>query len=100
MAEVFISYAREDSEAVERLVGALAEAGVDCWWDRQMSAGTRFADAIEANLRAAKAVVVIWTRHSVASNWVADEAWAGTPSAWCRSPSMARRRRLASVNTT
>ena len=77
MAEVFISYAREDCDPVERLVGALAAAGVDCWWDRQLCAGIRFAEDIEANLRAAKAVVVIWTRHSVASNWVVDEACVG-----------------------
>ena len=36
MADIFISYAREDREAVEKLAGLIEAAGLSCWWDRQL----------------------------------------------------------------
>lgn len=75
--DIFISYAREDSAAVERLAGTLAAAGYSLWWDRHLVSGTRFLTEIETQLKAAKAVLVVWSRASVASHWVADEATVG-----------------------
>jgi hypothetical protein len=40
MADIFISYAGEDCETIEKPVGRLA-AGLSCWWDRQLEAGSR-----------------------------------------------------------
>ena len=74
MADVFISYAREDGETADRLAAEIEVAGLVCWWDKRLDGGTRFPEKIEAELMAARAVVVIWTRHSIASHWVADEA--------------------------
>lgn len=74
MADIFISYAREDREAVEKLAAELGAAGLSCWWDRQLAAGAKYRERTEAELNAAKAVLVVWTKHSIGSHWVADEA--------------------------
>jgi TolB-like protein len=74
MADIFISYAREDREAIEKLARLLEAAGLTCWWDRQLAAGARYLEKTEAELKAAKAVLVVWTRDSIGSHWVADEA--------------------------
>jgi TolB-like protein len=74
MADVFISYAREDREAIEKLASHLESAGVSCWWDRQLTAGAKYREQTEAELDAAATVLVVWTKHSISSHWVADEA--------------------------
>jgi TolB-like protein len=74
MADIFISYAREDREAVGRLAAQLEAAGLTCWWDKQLAVGDRYLERTEAELNAARAVVVVWTKHSANSHWVADEA--------------------------
>ena len=77
MADVFISYAREDRERAQRLARALEAAGRSVWWDREILPGKDFTAVIGAELAAAKAVVVIWSAASAASGWVRDEAHEG-----------------------
>lgn len=77
MSDIFISYAREDAAEAERLAAALTAAGHACWWDRDLVSGARYLAETEARLQAAKAVVVIWSKESIKSHWVADEAGAG-----------------------
>jgi len=43
------------------------------WWDETLRAGTAFDDVIERELAAARCVVVLWSRHSIASRWVRAE---------------------------
>jgi adenylate cyclase len=74
MADVFVSYARSDRARIEPLVAAIAARGWSVWWDPEIQAGEHFDDQIEAELKAAKAVIVVWTRTSVASRWVRGEA--------------------------
>lgn len=74
MADVFISYASEDRDRVRRLAGALAKRGLDIWWDRVLVAGDDYANVIERELSAAKAVLVVWSKASVLSPFVRDEA--------------------------
>lgn len=77
MTDIFLSYSREDAAQVEQLATALQAVGYSCWWDRDLVSGARYLVETEAQLKAAKAVVVIWSRTSIASHWVADEAGAG-----------------------
>jgi formylglycine-generating enzyme required for sulfatase activity len=77
MADVFISYAREDRSVAQRLAHALETGGRTVWWDREILPGKDFAELIAAELAAAKAVVVIWSPTSVKSGWVRDEAREG-----------------------
>ena len=74
MADLFISYAREDEARVERLARALEERGLSVFWDRQIPAGQTWRSYIGHALSAASCVVVIWSPASIASNWVSEEA--------------------------
>ena len=74
MADIFISYAREDAERVQRIADAFAAGGYDVWWDPEIAPGTQFDDVIDKEIDAAKAVVVVWSENSVASRWVREEA--------------------------
>ncbi len=74
MADVFISYSRKDQAAVGRLAAALAEQGLDVFWDRDIGAGADFARTIEREIDAARQVFVVWSANATDSQWVRDEA--------------------------
>jgi hypothetical protein len=74
MADVFISYASEDRAWAQRIAAALEQRGWAVWWDRKIVAGDAFDETIERELDAAKCVVVLWSKHSAASEWVKNEA--------------------------
>ncbi len=74
MADVFISYAWQDRERIEQLSQALESEGYAVWWDNQIAGGSEFSKDIERELEAAKAVIVAWSKTSVESRWVRDEA--------------------------
>ena len=73
-AYLFMSYAVEDRATAARVVHALASLGWEGWWDRELAPGRAFDEKIAARLAGASAVVVLWSRHSVASEWVREEA--------------------------
>ena len=77
MADVFISYAREDMIRVKPLVEALEGEGFSVWWDSELSPGDKFDDLIDDEIQAAACVVVLWTEGSVNSRWVKNEALEG-----------------------
>lgn len=74
MADVFVSYASEDRETARKLAGVLELYGYSVWWDRKIIAGQTYDQVIERELEAARAVVVLWSKNSVASEWVKNEA--------------------------
>jgi adenylate cyclase len=74
MADVFVSYARADRDRVAPLVAAIVAKGWSVWWDPEITPGQEFDDQIDAEIDAAKAVMVVWTPTSVASRWVRGEA--------------------------
>jgi adenylate cyclase len=74
MADVFVSYARSDKTRVAPLVAAIQAQGWSVWWDPEIDAGQQFDDQIEVELKAAKAVLVVWTPTSASSRWVRGEA--------------------------
>jgi adenylate cyclase len=74
MADVFVSYARQDRARVAPLVSALEAEGWSVWWDPEIAPGQEFDRLIGDALEAARAVVVVWTPISVASRWVRGEA--------------------------
>jgi len=74
---IFVSYARADRERVAPIVAALEAHGRRVWWDSHLAGGSAYAREIESALRAADAIVVVWTRTSVRSDWVRDEATVG-----------------------
>ena len=74
MSDIFLSYASEDRDTAERLAAALAARGWSVWWDRQIPFGRPFDGEIERALAEARCVIVLWSRSSVASDWVKTEA--------------------------
>ena len=76
-ATLFLSYARDDRARAERLADILAKAGYTVWWDALIEGGAQFAASIRAALEGADAVIVLWSKNSVDSDWVRDEAALG-----------------------
>lgn len=74
MTDVFISYAREDKAAAQKLANFLESHGVDVWWDAEILGSDDFYEVILQALSKAKAAVVIWSKSSVKSRFVRDEA--------------------------
>jgi hypothetical protein len=74
MADIFISYSREDREWVERLATQLHSEGFSVWWDWDLLVGKRYRETIDNELQSCKATVVVWSQHSIQSDFVRDEA--------------------------
>jgi formylglycine-generating enzyme required for sulfatase activity len=74
VSDIFLSYAREDRPRVKPVVDALAASGWSVWWDRTIIPGQIFERVIQTALDQAQCVVVLWSRHSVDSDWVQTEA--------------------------
>ncbi|MDX2276423.1 MAG: DUF805 domain-containing protein [Hyphomonadaceae bacterium] len=80
MADVFISYAREDGARAEQIARALGAMGLDVFWDTEIPPGKTWADYIEEKLSQSKAMIVLWSAHSTNSQWVREEARMGRDS--------------------
>jgi adenylate cyclase len=74
MSDVFVSYARSTEEQARQVEAALRDAGYAVWRDSELPAHRSYAEVIEERLRAAKAVVVLWSQEAVKSHWVRAEA--------------------------
>ena len=72
--DVFLSYCHADKARIEPLVQRIRDAGLAVWWDGDLGIGSAFRDVISKMLAAASAVVVIWSRASLESDFVKDEA--------------------------
>jgi hypothetical protein len=77
MADVFISYKREERAAVERLAQELRALGLSVWFDASLSAGETFSDEIDREARTAKVILVCWSPAARGSDWVKAEALIG-----------------------
>lgn len=74
MADVFISYARDDSDTANQLARELEARGVSVFFDNDvLVAGTDFKQEIAQALRTAKAVVVLLSANTKRSSWVQEE---------------------------
>ncbi|WP_294123047.1 TIR domain-containing protein [Sphingomonas sp.] len=74
MADVFVSYAREDEPQSKLVTDALRKGGRSVWRDEDLPAHRPYADVIQERLRSAKAVVVLWSSDACKSQWVRAEA--------------------------
>jgi hypothetical protein len=77
LSSVFISYAREDLAEARSVAEALTARGLSVLWDRTIPTGRMFETVIEDAIASAGAVVVLWSRNSVRSDWVRAEAAEG-----------------------
>ena len=74
---LFLSHSREDEAKAARLASALRANGYTVWWDALIEGGATYARSIAAALDAADVVIVLWSAHSIESDWVRDEAAQG-----------------------
>jgi TolB-like protein/Tfp pilus assembly protein PilF len=74
---VFLSYSRDDQKRALPIIRLLEQNGYSVWWDGMLEGGERFARTTDAALQRAKAVVVLWSKSSIGSHWVHDEATQG-----------------------
>ncbi|MBA3810089.1 MAG: toll/interleukin-1 receptor domain-containing protein [Caulobacteraceae bacterium] len=74
MADIFISYKRDDAVASQRIVRALRASALSVWWDHDIPPGAPWETTIEHELESAKVVIVAWSRASAASENVKAEA--------------------------
>jgi formylglycine-generating enzyme required for sulfatase activity len=77
MADIFLSYAREDEPRARLLAAALESRRWSVWWDRRIPHGKDFNAYIQHELDAARCIVVLWSKASLASPFVRDEASEG-----------------------
>jgi hypothetical protein len=77
LADIFLSYASQDRHRARELAVDLEKLGWVVWWDRELQAGKTFAGVIESEIKQARCVLVLWSKASVGSRWVRDEATEG-----------------------
>ena len=74
MADIFLSYAREELALAEQLATAFEQRTWTVFWDRVVPPGGTWAEILDRELAAAGCVVVLWSNSSVKSEWVNVEA--------------------------
>ncbi len=74
---VFLSYSRDDQKIAAAVIAMLEREGYSVWWDGLIPGGDRYEKTTSEVLERAKAVVVLWSKVSVGSHWVHDEAARG-----------------------
>jgi len=74
---LFLSYARADQALANRLATTLEHAGYTIWWDALIEGGAAYSRSIAEALDTADVVIVLWSAHSIESDWVRDEAGQG-----------------------
>ena len=74
LSDIFISYARSTEPQAKQVAEALRALGYGVWRDDELPAHRPYGEVIEERLKAAKAVVVIWSAEAVKSEWVRSEA--------------------------
>lgn len=74
MADIFISYKRDDLATAQRIVRGLRARGLSVWWDQDIPPAAPWEATIEHELESATVVIVAWSRASAASDNVKAEA--------------------------
>ncbi len=78
MADIFLSYAREDLEKARLLATGLEQQGWSVFWDRSsIQIGQDFDEVIEQAIEQARCMIVGWSQVSKKSDWVRGEATIG-----------------------
>ncbi|MBU0656760.1 MAG: SUMF1/EgtB/PvdO family nonheme iron enzyme [Gammaproteobacteria bacterium] len=75
MHDIFLSYSTQDRERLQPLFQALERQGWSVFWDhRTIDIGEHWSKKINRAIRTSKCVVVVWSKASVDSEWVLEEA--------------------------
>jgi Skp family chaperone for outer membrane proteins len=74
LARIFLSYASEDRDRAREIAADLEALGWAVWWDHKLQAGKTVAGVIESEIKKSDCVLVLWSKASITSRWVRDEA--------------------------
>ncbi len=74
MTDIFISYSRNDRERVRFMAQALEADGFKVWWDPEILPGESFSKVIDNKLKDSSCIIAVWSKSSINSNWVQEEA--------------------------
>jgi hypothetical protein len=74
MADIFISYCKQERELSEALAKDLTDKGYTVWWDTHLLADDRFGAVIDGEIEACTRAIIIWTPRSIKRDWVVSEA--------------------------
>ena len=74
---IFLSYNERDRERAAHVVRLLEGGGWTVWWDRRIPAGRTWRDVLADALARMDCMVVLWSRNSIDSDWVCEEASEG-----------------------
>ena len=70
----FISYASEDRTRAQKLAQVLGGEGWSIFWDRTIPIGKTWREVVGKELNQARCVIVLWSKTSIESSWVQEEA--------------------------
>ncbi len=73
MADIFVSYAKEDLAAVDLLTEDLEAKGFSVWYDTQLLPGHEWRTRLREEIDQSRALIVVWTLHSKSSTFVQEE---------------------------
>src|SRR5215469_13987552 len=75
MSDIFISYSSDEDHAQAAMLAQILEGeGWSVFWDTTIPVGKRWHEIIERKLDEARCVIVLWTKASIKSDWVREEA--------------------------
>ena len=72
--KLFISYSHEDKAVAKQVAEGLRQRGYEVFWDAKIPTGMTFDTYIYRELEETDAVIVLWSTHSVQSDYVKEEA--------------------------
>lgn len=75
IAQVFVSYSRQDGQTVDRLVEQIKQLGYTVWIDRQSTGSQRYAAPIVHAIRTSRLVALMCSQHAFASDHVIREVY-------------------------
>ena len=74
MSDIFVSYARPTERQARQIADTLRQRGYAVWRDDELPAHRAYSEVIEERIKAAKAVLVLWSADAAKSQWVRAEA--------------------------
>ena len=74
MKDIFISYSRKDAAIAKKFRTMFEAEGWSVFWDVDILPGKTWDQALQQKLEDCKCIVVLWSKNSVASDYVKEEA--------------------------
>ena len=71
---MFLSYAHEDEKKARLLAQTLESRGWTVFWDRKLIPTVNWRSVIKEKISNSKCVIVLWSKYSIESSWVLEEA--------------------------